>query len=262
MEENNNKELLVIFDGDFILYFATHGNKVLDKYGNPIRENNKFVYTDKTLQEVYKACDDIIINVFIKTNINDYIGFLGGKKCFRYDIYPEYKANRKNLVKPKFWQECKDYLIERWNFKICDSIEADDAVNITRNRLKDTHNSIIVTTDKDLIKCIEGTYLDGKTFDVYYTSHNVAEYNFWRSMITGDSTDNIKGLPKCGKVYAEKLLNDSKDYRQSVYDAYYIKECNDFDLNYNLLKILDDKEDFEVPEIQKYCKEIDKEWSK
>jgi len=187
------KNSLLIIDGDFILYYATTGNKVLDNNGEPLRENNKFVYTDKTEEEVYRGVDDIIYNICRTTKIYKYIGFIGGKKCFRYDIYPEYKANRKNLIKPRFWQECKNYLIERWNFEVCDFIEADDAVNITRNKLKDTYDSIIVTTDKDLIKCIEGSYLNSRDMSLIYTDKETADYNFWNSMIIGDSIDNIKG---------------------------------------------------------------------
>lgn len=251
---------LLLFDADFMLYYATMGNKVFDLEGNPLRKDNKFVYTEKTLEEVYRSCDDIIINIFNKSNIYKYIGFLGGKKCFRYDIYPEYKANRKNLVKPIFLQECKNYLIERWGFETCDYIEADDAVNITRNELKN-YNSIIVTSDKDLIKCIEGTYINPKDLDIYYTSKNVADYNFWSSMIIGDTADNIKGLPKCGIKFAEKLLKNSKDYKQSVFDTYIEKYDNqgEYELQYNLLKILDYKEDFIIPVVKDFIIERERE---
>lgn len=245
-------ESLLIIDGDFILYYATQGNKVLDIYSEPVRENNKFVYTDKTEEEVYRGVDDIIHNICRTTDIYNYIGFIGGKKCFRYDIYPEYKANRKNLVKPKFWQECKDYLIKRWNFEVCDFIEADDAVNITRNKLIDTYNSVIVTTDKDLIKCIKGTYLNPRDFEIYYTSENAAEYNFWKSMIVGDSIDNIKGLPGCGEAFVKKLFPKYESPRIAVECAYLEKYKDNLylDLQYNLLKILDDYEGFVVPEVQ------------
>lgn len=248
-------ESLLIIDGDFILYYATQGNKVLDDNSEPVRENNKFVYTDKTEEEVYRGVDDIIHNICRTTDIYNYIGFIGGKKCFRYDIYPEYKANRKNLVKPKFWQECKDYLIKRWNFEVCDFIEADDAVNITRNKLIDTYNSVIVTTDKDLIKCIKGTYLNPRDFEIYYTSENVANYNFWKSMVVGDSIDNIKGLPGCGIKFFEKLLNtprhNTDTYEDLVYKVYQEKFNDEYyKQQYNLLKILDDYEGFVVPEVQ------------
>jgi len=254
------KESLLIFDADFMLYYATIGNKVFDLEGNPLREDNKFVYTEKTLEEVYTACDDIIVNIFNKANVYNYIGFLGGKRCFRYDIYPDYKANRKNLIKPKFWQECKDYLINTWGFNICDFIEADDAVNITRNILEN-YNSIIVTSDKDLIKCIEGTYINPKDLNVYYTSKNVAYNNFWESMIIGDTADNIKGLPGCGKAFFKKMLEISRHnkdtYEHIVYKAYCNKLGEEegrihFDLQYDLLKILDHDDNLIIPEVRQY----------
>ena len=40
-----NKETIAIIDADFLLYTATMGNKVLDEQGNPVRQDNKFVYT-------------------------------------------------------------------------------------------------------------------------------------------------------------------------------------------------------------------------
>lgn len=246
------KSSLLLIDGDFIPYYATQGNKVLDIEGNPLRENNKFVYTPRTEQEVYDAVDNIMVNIFRATNIYNYIGFLGGKKCFRYDIYPDYKANRKDFVKPNFWQECKSYLIDRWNYQICHYIEADDAVNITRNKLLEKYNIIIVTSDKDLIKCISGTYLDPRNFNIIYTQPLEAEYNFWSSMIIGDTADNIKGLKGCGPKYRDAVFRNSenKNYKDLIKEHYDIQKSEDFELNYNLLKILDDKEDFVVPEVQ------------
>ncbi len=256
MEIKNN---LLVIDGDFIPYYATQGNKVFDLEGNPLRENNKFVYTARTEQEVYDCVDNIMINIFRTTNIYDYIGFLGGKKCFRYDIYPDYKANRKDFIKPNFWQECKNYLIDRWNYQVCDFIEADDAVNITRNKLKNTHDSIIVTTDKDLIKCISGTYLNPRDFSIIYTDEDTAHYNFWASMIIGDTIDNIKGIPKCGKVFVDKLFKDKSinELHTVVQQAYIdklgrIEGIDELTKNYLLLHIIDegDEYDFIVPEIQ------------
>jgi 5'-3' exonuclease len=45
-------------------------------------------------------------------------------------------------------------------------------------------------------------------------------------MLTGDSTDGIKGVPGIGKVKAAKILSTSKNYKLSVIEAYqkYFKE--------------------------------------
>lgn len=248
-----SNETVLLFDGDFLLFFATMGNKVLDDDGNPVRQDNKFVYTDKTFEEVTKCADDIINNLLDKANADYYVGYLGNSKSFRYDIYPEYKANRK-ADKPMWFKELKEYLSDKWKFELLNNgLEADDAVNIARNILKSDYNIIITTTDKDLIKCISGKYIDAKNLDIIRTSKEKATEAFWTSMIVGDSVDNIKGIPKCGKKFAENLFKDVKHhyYKLLVTDAYLNRferevALKEFDKNYKLLYILDTFEGFEV----------------
>lgn len=252
----NNK--LLIIDGDFILFSATHGNKCLDEFGNPIKEDNKFVYTPKTLEEVYECVDQIIYDIVDKNDCTPYIGYLGHTKNFRYDIYPEYKANRKARELPPFFQECKDYLVKSWNFQLCTlPLEADDYVNITRNRLKDDYDVIVVSNDKDLIKCTPGKFYCPGKGELIETSYDQAAYAFYYSMITGDQTDNIKGIPGRGPKYAERILKDLNNYTeyyQAVVKAYTDNLPEDtaidqFRLNYKLLWIVNDHEEFELPEI-------------
>ena len=250
----DKKEIVCIFDADFLLYYATMGNKVLDEQGNPVRQDNKFVYTNKTFDEVTKAADDIITNILDKANADYYIGYIGNSKSFRYDVNPEYKANRKNFSKPEWFKELKAYLKEEWKFTLLDNgLEADDAVNIARNLLKKDYNVIITTNDKDLIKCIPGKYINPKDLSIVRTSKEKACEAFWTSMITGDTVDNIKGIPKCGKAFAEKLFKDkrSEEYLLNVFNSYttkfgVIEGKKEFDKNYKLLYILDTFEGFEV----------------
>lgn len=189
-----NKKVISLIDADFLLYYATMGRKVTDEFGVPIKKDNKFVYTDKTLDEVYYTADVIIKDLLNTSGCNSYIGYIGNSESFRYDDYPDYKANRKNLEKPKYFQELKDYLVNTWKFELLNNnLEADDAVNIARNILKDSFNVIIITNDKDLCKCIPGKYLNPKNLEFIRTSKEKAKEAFWTSMISGDSTDNIKG---------------------------------------------------------------------
>lgn len=251
--EVKSKEIVLLLDGDFLLYYATMGNKVLDEQGNPVREDNKFVYTNKTFEEVTRAADDIINNILDKADASYYIGYIGNSKSFRYDVYPEYKANRKNFSKPEWFKELKAYLKDEWKFTLLDNgLEADDAVNIARNLLKKDYSVIITTNDKDLIKCIPGKYINPKDLSIIRTSKEKAYEAFWTSMITGDNVDNIKGIPKCGKAFAEKLFRDKnyEDFSDIVALSYRDKfgEEGDYEFtkNYKLLYILDTFEGFEV----------------
>lgn len=251
-----NKEIILLFDGDFLLYFATMGNKVLDEQGNPVRQDNKFVYTDKTFEEVCKCADDIINVILDKANASHYVGYLGNSKSFRYDVYPEYKANRKDFTKPLHFKELKDYLVSKWKFELLNNgLEADDAVNIARNILKENYNIFITTTDKDLIKCIPGKYINAKDLSIVRTSKEKAKEAFWTSMIVGDGVDNIKGIAGSGKKAAEKLFKDklSEEFPLLVLSSYinkYNKQGKEeFNKNYQLLYILDTFEGFKEIEL-------------
>lgn len=249
---------LIIFDADFILFTATMGNKCLDEENNPIKVDGKFTYVDRTEEEVYNCADSIIKSILNITKADLYTGYLGDCKSFRYKVYPEYKINRVNNILPNYYKELKDYLVNTWNFILTkDNLEADDAVNIVRNNFKNELNCIIVSSDKDLIKSIEGTYVNARTFEIVNTTKLEAEEFFWKSMITGDTIDNIKGIPGKGIVYANKVIDSvelfSTSYPVEVLDRYirYYKDnrigLEEFYKNYKCLHILDNFSNFVFP---------------
>lgn len=255
-----NKELLTIIDGDFLLFFATMGNKVLDSEGNPLRENNKFVYTPRTEEEVYDSASSIMYSILNMTNADKYIGYLGGAtKSFRYNTFPEYKINRIDLVKPNFYWELKKYLINTWNFiETQDGLEADDAVNIVRNNFKNDYNCTIVSNDKDLIKSIEGKYLNPRNMEIVEVSKEEAEVYFWKSMIIGDVIDGIKGIPGRGEVFANKIVNAVEELHTTLpmeilnqYIKHFgeYKGIEEFHKNYKCLYILDKFDNFVIPDL-------------
>lgn len=244
---------LAIIDADFILFYATVGNKVLDEFGNPKKdEKGNFVYIPKTEQEVFDSADQIISNILNFTKSTHYVGYLGNDKSFRYEIYPEYKAKR-TAPKPEHFLELKKHLVSKWFFNLLSSIEADDAVNIVRQLM----DGFIVSPDKDILKCVEGLHFNPKKMEWVDTSKYEAEKNFWTSMITGDTVDNIKGIPGSGEVFAQKLFssvqNGDKLY-SLVLEAYIDKfgeftGISEFYKNYRLLKMLDESIEVNIVDI-------------
>jgi hypothetical protein len=97
-------------------------------------------------------------------------------------------------------------------------------------------------------------------FDTYYTrfgeiksvSKEEAEFNFYKQMIEGDSSDSVSGVKGSGKVMAEKVLKNSPNYFISTCRHYKLKHKNkwrdSFKKNYFLLRIRDDV---------RFCKELD-----
>lgn len=249
---------IAIIDLDSVAYSAFNPNKVLDENGNPLRENNKFVYKDKTEEEIITSVDYCMNSILTQSKATHYIGYIKGKGNFRYEIDENYKGNR-SKEEPKFWQFTKKQFIDRWKAVEVNGIEVDDAVHITYRALE---NSFIAAIDNDLM------YLETIPNRPHYnwrkqewitTSKEQAEYKFWYDMLVGQSGDGIKGLKGKGEKFAKKLLvGEYTNFRQLVAEAYWkisddLAICNaEFDKNYGLLKILDSYEGFVIPEIVAY----------
>lgn len=253
---------LTVLDADFLLFTATNGKKVLDENGNPIKIDNKFVYVDKSLEEVFKAADDIITTILDKTSANYFCGFLGACKSFRKEIYIDYKSNRAKVVLPNYYHLLKKYLVDRWKFvETAEGLEADDAVNIVRNNLQNDYNCTIATSDKDLLKCIAGKYINVRNLEIIETSKEDAYKAFWKSMITGDTIDGIQGIKGCGEVYANKLIDFAEEHHTKLpmeildrYINYFGEEAGieEYRKNYKCLKILDNFSTFVMPTLQSW----------
>lgn len=172
---------IALIDADFIPYYVCHNKKLED---NSIE--------NKSLEECQQLAKEFIDNILISTNCNKYVIALTIGKCFRYRIFDQYKANRKPLNIP-YLKEVKDFLIENYNttdFK--DELEADDIVIIAKKLYPD---SIIISPDKDIIKCTPGVHYNPRVNKFVNTTPQEANYNFWTSMITGDTTDGVDFCP-------------------------------------------------------------------
>lgn len=129
-----------------------------------------------------------------------------GTRSFRCDVYPEYKANRKDKPKPPMLAEARAIIEDlEWKAKRVNGLEADDIQGILATSEKDKY--VIVNNDKDMLTIADVLVYDPDKMDFpEFTPKDVAEYSLWMQILTGDPTDNYKGIPKCGPVKAAKLL--------------------------------------------------------
>lgn len=249
--------MIALIDGDSIIFSALHPQKELDAYGQPIKNEGKFVYKDKALQECYDGIDYILNKLLRETKAVSYIGFIQGKNNFRYKLCDVYKANRKDREPVQWFRETKDYLRGKWGFLSFDGAETDDFIHITKLKLP---NSFICCIDSDLLS-LEGTHYNWRKLEWITSTKNNEIYNFWASMITG-THNGVKGIPKKGKVFAEKLLVNYEsesgiDYNEwcrfkifNLYISHYgeSKGIEEFYKNYKCIKLLEEYEGFEIPE--------------
>lgn len=244
---------IAVIDLDSIIFSAAHPNKVYDINHIPIKVDGKFVYEEKSEEQMLKTADKIMNSILTKTKSTGYIAYVKGVGNFRYAINPEYKANR-NKQSPIWWNCIRDYLITKWGAIQPNNIEVDDAVSIT---VRKVDNSFICALDNDLLG-LEGTHYNWRLDKWITVSMEEAEQKFWSDMITGQPGDNIKGIPGRGKKYAERLIKycDESDlcYHTQVLDEYiqHFGEplgIDEFYKNYKSLKILETYEDFEIPSL-------------
>lgn len=83
------------------------------------------------------------------------------------------------------------------------------------------------------------------------------EDNLYTDMIVG-THNNVKGLPKKGKKFAEKFLQENESFcRANALTELYIQAfgpdwTKEFDKNYKCIKLLTSKEGFEIPTPTKF----------
>jgi hypothetical protein len=243
---------IAIIDLDSLCYTAFHPNKQLDEFGIPMRtdDNTKFLYIDKSEEEIELSCDNLMKMVLENSKATHYIAFIKGKNTIasKLAVDPLYKQDR-TKESPKMWGFTKDYFIKKHGAIEINNIETDDAVNIARLNIP---NAFICAIDSDLLG-LEGTHYNWKTGNWITCTKEEANLKFWQDMIKG-THNNTKGIPKKGQVYVNKLFNSvNNNYAINVLHEYIehfgeeigIKE---YYKNYICLYILEKYENMIIPE--------------
>lgn len=151
----------------------------------------------------------------------------------------EYKGNRKK-EKPFHFNNLIAYMLANYNVVVAEGMEADDLLSIHQYERLEQLNTIICSRDKDLritpgmhygwecgkqrsfgpckveplgeLELKGGNKIVGTGLKFFYSQ-----------LITGDTVDNIPGLPRGGPALAFKLLGDKEteeDCFNAVREAY------------------------------------------
>lgn len=187
---------------------------------------------DDDFESVKNTVDHFMRNWLSISGSTHYIGFITeSSKNFRIDrafTWP-YKGHRKGKNQPRWYPDIRQYVMEHWNIQNMIGIEADDALTIAAEVLKDLgYEVVIVTEDKDLLQWPGLHYNKNKSKEVFEISETQGFKNLWTQVITGDRTDHIPGVSQAahetvtGK-YNESVKADStlsSDERRKLYKRY------------------------------------------
>lgn len=186
--------------------------------------------------------DKIIEGIITRSGCTSYKLFVSGKDNFRYEIEPNYKANRRNLPQPKWRSACTDYLVGTYGAIKATGAEADDLCGIHQSG-----SSIICAIDKDLLQVPgkhfswaisrKGSIVREEIFREVTQLEGLR--TFYRQMLIGDTSDNIIGVSKIGPVKSSKIIDElttEEDMIAVVKELY--NDDERFEINANLLWIL------------------------
>lgn len=173
----------VVIDGDQMVYAAG------------------FACKDEPISHACQMVKKQIQKILSDVGTDDYELYIGGKGNFREDVAVTqgYKANR-TAAKPEHYEGIRDYMKGVWGAIAVDGMEVDDKVSILLYedymlaQGKDGANVILSSPDKDLNNTM-GWHYNPRTRSKYWVTEEQADRHFHFQLLTGDTVDNIRGLP-------------------------------------------------------------------
>lgn len=224
-----------LIDGDVLQYrcgFASEKTKYLVTGDVAMQEfetakeakasGAKYIWSRKEYEPVENCLQMVKSSLENTLNVlgtKDYRLYLSGRRNFRDDLYPEYKANRDGAIRPKYYRDIRDYLVSQWKGRVVEGIEADDALGHDQVANPD---SVIVTIDKDLDQ-IPGEKYNLISQERYTVTPQDGMRFFYEQLLSGDPTDNIPGITGIGPAKAKKALAECttpKELASRAYEMY------------------------------------------
>ncbi|MDC1541739.1 DNA polymerase I [Candidatus Pseudothioglobus singularis] len=198
---------LILVDGSAFLfrsYFSTISQNLTNDSGFPTGAMFGVVNAVKHLQRKYQGAK--LIMVFDAKGSN-----------FRHQMFPDYKANRSPAHDDLIIQIEPLYKIIRamgFHFLCVEGVEADDVIaTLSRFAAQSDIETIIASGDKDLFQLVGGNIKQLDMKGKLYSEADVKEKMGVNPnqildllALTGDSADNIPGVPSVGPKTASKWL--------------------------------------------------------
>ena len=205
-----NEKRLIIIDSNALLHRAFHALPPLTHNGQPTGAVYGYLLT------LFKAIKDLNANYIVAT-------FDTPKPTFRHEKFKDYKAHRVATPEGIVSQiSLMKEVLESFNIPIFEKegYEADDIIATIAKKTESEADVFIVSGDLDNLQLVDEkikVYTLGKGIkdSVIYDVHKVIErfsvkpeqMNDFKAL-TGDTSDNVPGVPGIGKTTAAQLIKE------------------------------------------------------
>lgn len=207
------KTRTAVIDADMVVYRAGFASE------HEIKWDDDIWTLQSSEPEMKVIIDDMIEYAVDQTRADDYLMVFSDKRNFRYDIFPEYKANRKGKRKPLGIKAITEWAFKNHNGVRKNNLEADDVIGML---CCTNENYVAVSGDKDFgtLPCEWFNFLKAETT---HATEEEANYNHLVQAMAGDSVDGFSGAQGIGPKTAMKLLDKHGATWNTVLDAYAAK---------------------------------------
>ena len=162
--------------------------------------------------QINDLIDDRLNSIFNQFTCKAFVFIFSGPSSATFrnsvSICKKYKGNRQDSTYYEGKIEDMAYVVKyiqsQYPTLIYPTLEADDILSMLQ-----CEETFILSNDKDL-KQVPGFHFDIYKQDLIEIKPEEALRTLAIQLLTGDSTDNIPGLPGYGAVKAEKVLKDVK----------------------------------------------------
>lgn len=199
---------LALLDADFIKYIVCDRRRKIFETEQENGQNSAEIFIKEEpiitltknylFENIFDKIDDPILFCWSGKSYNTFRNYVAFDK--------KYKGNRAEPDEsyPGQFRDAGlivEYIIKNFPSLIFDDLEADDIVAVLQDE-----NTYIMSKDKDL-KQVPGNHYDWALNKLYTISNEQAIYYLSLQMLTGDTTDNITGLPQIGPKKATDFLS-------------------------------------------------------
>lgn len=220
-----------LLDGDVLLYksgFASDANakrEYIDRFGDAEGYDPKEHH--EPLANALQMTKQTLNGILDAVRAKEYTVVISHPVNYREGFFPDYKMNRDITHKPYWYKEIGEYLFQHHGAVYSEQgDEADDMLGILQmEALVNDEQTVICSIDKDL-QGVPGLHYNfsPKNIErgVFEVSPVEASRNFYRQILTGDTSDNIPGMYKklgikASKKYLSPLESMTRDPEMERY---------------------------------------------